>query len=151
MLTRLLPIFIALLFTQKLFAQEIEGIQIGKKNQSSTFTEINEHWYQVMPIEDEQSELICGVIYLPVDSDSRIPTTLTKSAHMAFEEGMQEAHTITFDSVLNYSEATMKFFINKERGVEYELITQKVGEEYDTFFVVWYEKFSSKKNPLHIN
>ncbi|NME69624.1 hypothetical protein [Flammeovirga aprica] len=132
-------------------AQEIDGIQLGEKNQKSTYKAINDHLYQVVPVEDEESEVICGVMYLPVDADSKIPTTLSRSACETFELEIQKQYAIEFDSVLNYTDATMKFYINKERGIEYEFNREKMGEEYDTFFVVWYDKLRSKKKPLHVN
>lgn len=133
-------------FTQYLFAQEIEGIQLGERDQKSTFTQINDQLFQVMPIEDEETNVTCGVMYQPVNEDSQIPTTLTKSNISSFEKEITKEYDIKFDSVLHYGDTSMKFFIHKETGVEYELSREKIGDEYDIFFVVWYEKLSSPQN-----
>lgn len=128
------------------FAQgNIEGIELGKDHQLDKFVDLDGVLYQVMPVEDEASEIVCGVIYIPVDSDTKIPITLNNENCIAFEEKMKEQYEISFDSVMNYNkEATLKFAINDREGVEYEFNKEKMGDEYDTFFVVWYESIAEK-------
>lgn len=150
MFIRFLTLIVIFLCGINSYAQNIEGIELGEEKQKDSYIELDGISYQVMPVEDEASELVCGVMYIPVNKDSKIPTTLDRNHIQEFEAMMERQYAIQFDSVMNYNdEATLKFVINDSEGIEYEFNQEKVGDEYDSFFVIWYENMA--KNSIHRN
>ncbi|WP_281615164.1 hypothetical protein [Flammeovirga sp. SubArs3] len=119
-------------------AQDVEGIKIGQSKQKDKIVSIKGNTYQVMPVESDDSELCLGVMIMPVNNDTLVPTTLNKTQVDQFQSSMEEEFDVAFDSVLVYDEATMMFAKNK--GVEYEINIEKSDDQYDAFFVIWYKE-----------
>ena len=91
-------------------------MQLGQEEQSqilwSTMALLPFH-----PLEDEATEKACGVMYIAVNKEIMVPTTL-KAIHVrSFEKAIEIEYEISLDSVLKYNDdATLKFAIEKEEA-----------------------------------
>ncbi|TRX65222.1 hypothetical protein [Flammeovirga kamogawensis] len=97
-----------------------------------------------MPVVEEDSEYCSGVMYLPVNNDTHIATTLDHEECRAFERFVKSEYTIELEEKYNYNHNSVlkTSFVD---NIEYEINFEKVGEEYDTFFVVWYGDIDQKQ------
>ncbi|OHX64262.1 hypothetical protein [Flammeovirga pacifica] len=124
------------------FAQNIDGIKIGQKDQSDKIIHHDNLHFQVMPVVSEANGKCYGVMYMPIDSESNIPTTLTQNEQDSFESYIEDKFKVEFDSTINYQNEYLKFAFDD--GIEYEINVENINGELDTYFVVWYEKIAVK-------
>ncbi|AZQ65158.1 hypothetical protein EI427_23380 [Flammeovirga pectinis] len=125
------------------FAQNIEGITIGDKGQQETFITKGGITDQLMPVIEEDSDYCSGVMYLPVNNDTHIATTLNQDECKEFERFVKSEYTIELEERYNYNRNSV-LKTSLVDNIEYEINFEKVGEEYDSFFVVWYGDFDKK-------
>ncbi|MBB3699228.1 hypothetical protein KMW28_26090 [Flammeovirga yaeyamensis] len=133
-------ITILVLLPTIIFSQNIDGIEIGVQKQNDQYLKMNDLDVQVMPVVSDANNKCYGLMYMPVDKDSKIPKTISSREMHTFEEYLIEKFDIEFDTTINYHDEVLKF--SESDGVEYELKSEVINQEIDTFFVVWFTELA---------